>query len=222
VPGATLWSGACSSEEERRPSKPLVGGSNPSRRIFVRVAERVRSVERDRAVTDVTNAQGVLSSVLSSKFVSRDNASRPPRALVSKERGAFHSLRNRLRSVAMRQLAALALSALTPLTFGSYQPRALDQERAALEVAVFQYETGSRQREWSASRPAQVQKVECLNSDVPPFRGHLAFRCEISYKVGGKSLACYALVGKALYQVGGCFDPMRDLGIGKGRLLSRV
>jgi Cysteine-rich secretory protein family len=31
--GATLPAGACSSVEERRPSKPRVGGSNPSRRI---------------------------------------------------------------------------------------------------------------------------------------------------------------------------------------------
>jgi hypothetical protein len=39
--GATLCpSSACSSVEERRPSKPLVGGSNPSRRNFLPVAER--------------------------------------------------------------------------------------------------------------------------------------------------------------------------------------
>ena len=30
--GYPVCSGACSSEEERRPSKPRVGGSNPSRR----------------------------------------------------------------------------------------------------------------------------------------------------------------------------------------------
>jgi len=59
--------------EERRPSKPLVGGSSPSRRIFFPSLSGFRLAERDSAVTHVTNVRAVLSSVLSSRFVSRDN-----------------------------------------------------------------------------------------------------------------------------------------------------
>jgi len=70
-----------------------------------------------------------------------------------------------------------------------------------------------------------VRKVDCASwaQDVPPFRGRPAFRCEIHYRSreSGTTLACFALVGDALYQVGGCFDPKRDLGLGKGRLLGR-
>ena len=37
--GVTLGASACSSVEERRPSKPRVGGSNPSRRVLDALAE---------------------------------------------------------------------------------------------------------------------------------------------------------------------------------------
>jgi hypothetical protein len=70
-----------------------------------------------------------------------------------------------------------------------------------------------------------VRNVDCASwaQGVPPFRGRPAFRCVITYRnwESGSTVACFALVDHALYQVGGCFDPKRDLGVGKGRLLGR-
>ena len=52
MPGATLYSGACSSEEERRPSKPRVGGSNPSRRIPLFRAESGEKIPANAALLE--------------------------------------------------------------------------------------------------------------------------------------------------------------------------
>jgi hypothetical protein len=118
----------------------------------------------------------------------------------------------------MRQLAAFALSALTPFMVGSCQPGPSRGDAAStLEAAVLRHEKRD-----DSNPLVHARKVDCWGK-VSPFRGHPAFRCWISYREpdAGVSEACFALVGKALYQVGGCFDPMRDLGAGKGRLLSR-
>ncbi len=112
-----------------------------------------------------------------------------------------------------------------PMPIKACEPSRHHRETAAaVEAAVLRYERRTSRLE--------VRAVDCrgrrglngrpFDSRVQPFRGHPAFRCLISYAPGaGAGMACYALVGKALYQVGGCFDPMRDLGAGEGRLLSR-
>jgi hypothetical protein len=93
-------------------------------------------------------------------------------------------------------------------------------EKAALEDAILRYETSTRQRTWNPYRPAEVRAVDC-RWPAPRFRGHPAFRCAIRFKDASVEFNCFALVGRALYQVGGCYDPVRDIGAGKGRLLSR-
>ena len=107
----------------------------------------------------------------------------------------------------------------------SHQRKAAsEQAKAAVEAAVFQYETATPRRRLSPTRLLHVRKVECSDVNVPRFRGHRAFRCGISFKERrtGFDAACYALVGRALYEVGGCFDPLRDMGAGKSLLLTRL
>jgi hypothetical protein len=93
-------------------------------------------------------------------------------------------------------------------------------ERAALEAAILRYESSTRQRTWNPHRPAQVRAVDCRRP-APRFRGNPAFRCLIRFEDASAEFNCFALVGRALYQVGGCYDPLRDIGAGRGRLLSR-
>lgn len=112
--------------------------------------------------------------------------------------------------------------------FSAYdaQGRLLDRfgppipEKAAIEAAVFRYETTIRQRTWNPHRSAQLRAVDC-EFPAPLFRGKPAFRCSIRDGDAGIEARCYALVGRALYEVGGCFDPARDLGAGRSRLLTR-
>jgi hypothetical protein len=86
-------------------------------------------------------------------------------------------------------------------------------EKVAIEDAVFRYETWARRR--------TLRAVDC-DRPAPLFRGKPAFRCSIRFKdSNGLDAHCYALVGRALYEVGGCFPPPRDLGAGKSRLLLR-
>jgi hypothetical protein len=86
-------------------------------------------------------------------------------------------------------------------------------EKAAIEAAVSRYETWARRR--------ALRAVDCERPG-PLFRGRPAFRCSIRFAdSNGLDAHCYALVGRALYEVGGCFDPQRDLGAGKSRLLTR-
>jgi hypothetical protein len=77
--GATLRACACSSAEERRPSKPRVGGSNPPRRIRTPLSKRdfawLSETRRVLSCPDASNSGVVLSCVLSSEFVGWDNAS---------------------------------------------------------------------------------------------------------------------------------------------------
>ena len=96
-----------------------------------------------------------------------------------------------------------------------------DEAKHAVEAAVLKYETATPLRRLSPTRLLHVRKVECSDVNVPRFRGHPAFRCGISFKEPhtGLDAACYAVVGRALYEVGGCFDPLRDMGLGKSRLL---
>ena len=86
-------------------------------------------------------------------------------------------------------------------------------EKAAIEAAVARYETRAGRR--------ALRAVDCERPG-PLFRGKPAFRCSIRFAdSNGLDAHCYALVGRALYEVGGCFDPLRDLGAGKSRLLTR-
>jgi hypothetical protein len=86
-------------------------------------------------------------------------------------------------------------------------------EKAAIEAAVFRYETWVRRR--------TLRAVDC-ERPAPLFRGKPSFRCSIRFKdSNGLDANCYALAGRALYEVGGCFDPQRDMGAGKSLLLSR-
>ena len=117
--------------------------------------------------------------------------------------------------------AALALARL--IDGGEVSP-ARDQpssQNAAIEAAVFRYETTIRQRTWNSHRSAQLRAVDC-ERPAPLFRGKPAFRCAIRDQDPGIEARCYALVGRALYEVGGCFDPLRDIGAGKSRLLTRL
>jgi hypothetical protein len=93
-------------------------------------------------------------------------------------------------------------------------------EKAAIEAAVFRYETTIRRRTWNPHRSARVRAVDC-ERPAPLFQGKPAFRCAIRDQDPGIEARCYALVGRALYEVGGCFDPARDLGAGKSLLLTR-
>jgi hypothetical protein len=95
-----------------------------------------------------------------------------------------------------------------------------DVQKARLEAAILRYENSTRQRTWNPHRPAQVRAVDCRRP-APRFRGNTAFRCLIRFKDASAEFNCFALVRRALYQVGGCYDPLRDLGAGNGRLLSR-
>lgn len=106
----------------------------------------------------------------------------------------------------------------TTWTLGHRQS-APEPERAALEAAILRYETLARQRIWDPARSAQVAAVEC-SRPAPPFRGKPAFACLISLKDSSRDWNCFALVAGALYEVGGCFDPIRGgLDEGGGRLL---
>jgi len=116
--------------------------------------------------------------------------------------------------------AALALARLVDggeVNPARYQP---SSQKAAIEAAVFRYETTIRQRTWNPHRSAQLRAVDC-ERPAPLFRGKPAFRCAIRDQDPGIEARCYALVGRALYEVGGCFDPLRDMGAGKSRLLTR-
>jgi len=93
-------------------------------------------------------------------------------------------------------------------------------EKAAIEAAVLRYETTIRRRTWNPHRSARLRAVDC-SRPAPVFRGKPAFRCSIRDLDAGIEARCYALVGRALYEVGGCFDPARDLGAGKSLLLTR-
>ena len=107
----------------------------------------------------------------------------------------------------------------------SHQRKAAsDAARTAVEAAVFRYETETPRRRLSPTRSLHVRKVECSDVNVPRFRGQRAFRCAISFKEPrtGFDAACYAPFGRALYEVGGCFPPPRDMGAGKSLLLTRV
>jgi hypothetical protein len=95
-----------------------------------------------------------------------------------------------------------------------------DVQKARLEAAILRYENSTRQRTWNPHRPAQVRAVDCRRP-APRFRGNPAFRCLIRFEDASAEFNCFALVGRALYQVGGCYDPLRDIGAGNGRLLSR-
>ena len=107
-------------------------------------------------------------------------------------------------------------------TVPSHQRKATSEEgKAALEAAVFRYETTIRQRTWNSHRSAQLRAVDCERFALL-FRGKSAFRCAIRDQDPGIEARCYALVGRALYGVGGCFDPLRDMGAGKSRLLTRL
>ena len=104
----------------------------------------------------------------------------------------------------------------------AFEAAVLSSQKAAIEAAVLRYETATPRRRLSATRLLHVRKVECSDVGVPRFRGHRAFRCAISFKEPrtGLDAACFVLVRRALYQVGGCFDPLRDMGAGKSRLLT--
>jgi hypothetical protein len=119
-------------------------------------------------------------------------------------------------------VAAAALGLARLVGGGDLDPArdALGSQKAAIEAAVFRYETTIRQRTWNPHRSAQLRAVDC-EQPAPLFRGRPAFRCAIRDQDAGIEARCYALVGRALYEVGGCFDPARDLGAGKSLLLTR-
>ena len=84
---------------------------------------------------------------------------------------------------------------------------------SAVEAAVFRYETAAQGR--------TLRTVDCERPG-PLFRGEQAYRCSIRFQdSNGLDARCYALAGRALYEVGGCFELSRGMGAGKSRLLTR-
>jgi hypothetical protein len=109
-------------------------------------------------------------------------------------------------------LTGLLLTAV-PFTFPACERRAPDRtnEKARIEAAVLRWE---RETSSFANRAWQVR---CFPMEAV-FRSHPVFGCGIRRAhSSGIDGGCFALVGKALYGVGGCYDPLRD---GKTRLLS--
>lgn len=132
-----------------------------------------------------------------------------------------------LEAGSMKSTAALVLTTLSPFTIGSCQGSHTERTGvAAVEAAALRYEKAVAAREREKGPEDHVRAVDCsgkhVDSGMPPFRGHQAFRCVIlgENEFGSyMAIVCYALIGDALYAVGGCFDPMRDIGRGNGRLL---
>jgi hypothetical protein len=106
-------------------------------------------------------------------------------------------------------LTGLLLMAV-PFTFLSCERRAPDRtnEKARIDAAVLRWERAT------SSFAARAWQVRCFPRQAV-FRGHPVFRRAQS---SGIDAGCFALVGKALYRVAGCFDPLRD---GKSQLLAR-
>ena len=119
----------------------------------------------------------------------------------------------------MRRLVACAVIALSYRLVGGCEPGSdTAAERRLLEAAL---------REWNVSESADpyladANAIRCREDFRPSaFRGRVGFRCDFLFADGSVAEACYALVARDVYQVGGCIDPLRDLGVGKGRLVYR-